>query len=211
MAAGQKPAIMIALAPMALACQTGPRMPSPESAFGGTTWRVVAIGDRGALDEAPTTLTFEKSGERVAGSTGCNNYFATVQILGSGMRFEKAGSTRRGCPAAIAVQESPFLDALNRVATHSSIGEFLELLDESGIVLIRLRRAGVSPDGSQFADPTATAALAADDFVCSPDAATAIFHEDVIQSKGFQRLNQPDRLSINLTETSVRNCDDCPG
>jgi len=118
MAAGQKPAIKIALAPMALSRQTRPRM------------RVVAIGDRGALDEAPATLTLEKSGERVAGSTGCNNYFATVQILGSGMRFEKAGSTRRGCPGAIAVQEKPFLDALNIAATHRSMGEFLELLDE---------------------------------------------------------------------------------
>jgi heat shock protein HslJ len=118
MAAGQKPAIIIALAPMALGRQTRARM------------RVVAIGDRGALDEAPATLTLEKSGERVAGSTGCNNYFATVQILGSGMRFEKAGSTRRGCPGAIAVQEKPFLDALNIAATHRSMGEFLELLDE---------------------------------------------------------------------------------
>ena len=128
MAAGQKPAIMIALALMALGCQTRPRMPSPESAFGGTTWRVDAIGDHGALDKAPATPTFEKSGERVAGSTGCNNYFATVQI----------------------------------------------------------RRAGVSPDGSQFADPTATAALAAHDFVCSRGAATAIFHEDVFKVKVFK-------------------------
>ena len=103
MAAGQKPAIMIALAPMALGCQTRPRMPSPESAFGGTTWRVVAIGDRGALDEAPATLTFEKSGERVAGSTGCNNYFATVQILARRDALRKGRQHRRGCPAAIAV------------------------------------------------------------------------------------------------------------
>ena len=203
MAAGQKPAIMIALAPMALGCQTGPRMPSPESAFGGTTWRVVAIGDRGALDEghpekraparpvATITLRRCKFWDR-----GC---------------AQKTGSTRRGCPAAIAVQEKPFLDAVNRVATHGSIGEFLELLDESGIVLIRLRRAGVSPDGSQFADPTATAALAADDFVCSRGCRHRYFSRGRVQSKGFQRLNQPDRLSINLTETSVRNCDDCPG
>jgi heat shock protein HslJ len=46
------------------------------------------------------------------------------------MRFEKAGSTRRGCPGAIAVQEKPFLDALNIAATDRSMGEFLELLDE---------------------------------------------------------------------------------
>ena len=133
--------ILFLIAGLAAGCRMPARTPAPAPLLAGTSWRVVAEG-RESLP-APT-LVFE-SGERAAGSTGCNNYFATVEILGSGMSFGKVGSTRRGCPGAAAEQEKRFLDALANVRTHRLRGEFLELLSESGIVLIRLERSAAPP------------------------------------------------------------------
>jgi heat shock protein HslJ len=136
--------LSLLVAGLAAGCRMPARTPPPLVA--GTSWRVVALKGRDAAAAAPT-LVFE-SGERAAGSTGCNSYFATVEILGSGMSFGKVGSTRRGCPGAAAEQEKRFLDALANVRTHRLRGEFLELLSESGIVLIRLERSAAPTAGN---------------------------------------------------------------
>src|SRR5262245_23280607 len=145
MKAGGKTPFIFLLGALALACQTTER---PSSApLAGTAWRVTLIDDREVSEAAPATLSFEKDTERVVGSTGCNNYFGSAEMLGSGMRFTKIGSTRRACPPPMAEQEKRFLDALESIRTHRQRNEFLELLDESGLLRIRLRRS-VAASGS---------------------------------------------------------------
>lgn len=136
MATARRLAGMIGLALLPMACGTAGS--SGGSDLVGTSWRGATIRDVRVLDDAPPTMKFEE--KRAVGSTGCNNYFASVQIMGSGMRFGKAGATRRACAAPAMAQEKNFLDTLQEVRAHRVRGEFLELLDDSQLVLIRLRR-----------------------------------------------------------------------
>jgi len=106
----------------------------------GTTWVADGIEGAGVLAGVPSTLTFE-SAERVVGSTGCNQYFAPLTLVGTALRFGPAGSTRRACSPAIMDQERRFLAALETVRTYRVHDGVLSLLDEDARDLIRFTRA----------------------------------------------------------------------
>ena len=128
------------------ACQTtapsgAARGPADSPApLGGTSWLTEDIDGAGVLESAQSTLTFE-SEERIVGSTGCNNYFAPVQLSGATLRAGAIGSTRRACPPAVMSQERVFLSALAAVTAFRQEGRTLLLVDATDRVRVRLTRA----------------------------------------------------------------------
>jgi len=117
---------------------------SPELA--GTTWQVTGYnnGKRAVVSVlAGTQLTvgFGKDG-RVAGSAGCNRYFAAYRQSGETLAIQPPASTRKACaaPDGIMQQEAAFLAALHSVASSRREGDRLTLRTGTGGIALTLER-----------------------------------------------------------------------
>ena len=130
------------------ACQTAApwgaaRSPADSAAsLPGTSWVAEDIDGGGVLESAQSTLTFEGE-ESIVGSTGCNHYFAPVQLSGAMLRAGAIGTTRRACAPAVMSQERVFLIALAAVTAFRQEGQgrTLLLVDATDRVRLRLTRA----------------------------------------------------------------------
>jgi heat shock protein HslJ len=113
---------------------------TPTAAFplDGTTWRAEELGGQ-RTEGATATVTFEGA-SRVAGSTGCNRYFAPLSVSGFALRVGEIAMTRMACSAALMDQETRFVAALAAVRGYRQEGEALRLVDESERTLLRLVR-----------------------------------------------------------------------
>ena len=117
-----------------------PRAASSSDALVGRTWRLAGGAAATASPSSVPTITFETP-QQVTGSTGCNRFSATVAMTDASFRIGPMMATRRGCPAPVMEQEKSFVGALEAVRAWrraSSGAELLELLDESGAVLLKL-------------------------------------------------------------------------
>ena len=127
----------------------------------GSTWQIEDIDAAGIVDSSMITMQFAADG-RVAGSTGCNRYFAGVSLRDDQLSFSQAGSTRRACAPALMDQEQRFLEALQGVTRYR--------VDEQGLLLLfdadgvqRLRGVRIA------ADPTATGEAGSEPQEQAPD------------------------------------------
>ncbi len=103
----------------------------------GTAWWVEDIGGRGVIDRSHTTIEFSDDGQ-VAGDTGCNRYFGSVEIVARDIKFGPLAGTRKACGVALMDQESRFFQAMGDVRRWE-IAEtgLLHLHDEAGTSLLR--------------------------------------------------------------------------
>ena len=102
----------------------------------GSSWKLVTYGDgQSVLDETEVTATFAEG--KLAGSTGCNNYFSEYQLAGKALTFGPAAATRKMCgiPQGIMEQEQAYLASLVSVAGYRIQGTQLEWLDAEGAVV----------------------------------------------------------------------------
>lgn len=103
----------------------------------GVRWVLVsyrnAAGETvNALPDREVTAEFGADG-RVAGSGGCNNYFASYTVDGSNLTISQAGSTMMACePVEVMQQEADFLAALGTAATWQIDGETLTIFNAAG-------------------------------------------------------------------------------
>lgn len=81
------------------------------------TWRVEDIDQGGVTDNSMLTIQFAEQ-DRIAGSTGCNQYHAMLNSHDHAFEVSKAVTTRRACVPAISHQEQRFLAALNDAARY---------------------------------------------------------------------------------------------
>jgi len=77
----------------------------------GTSWRLIDLGGRPALEGVDATLVFLDGG-RVGGNGSCNRFFSTVTIEGDTIRFSEIGSTKMACADEIGAQELSYFRAL---------------------------------------------------------------------------------------------------
>jgi copper homeostasis protein (lipoprotein) len=106
-----------------------------------TYWRPVEIAGKSvtlAPDQREPHFVLTGDGNRVHGSTGCNRITGSFAESTDGFRFNGLATTRMMCPPPIAELEAAFLKALNATTSHRIIGDSLELLDASGVLLMRL-------------------------------------------------------------------------
>jgi len=81
-----------------------------------------------ALAGKPATIQFVE--QKISGSTGCNRYFASYQLIGDNtLVISQAGSTMMACPEKIAFQEQQFLKNLAEINFYQLQNDQLLLLD----------------------------------------------------------------------------------
>jgi heat shock protein HslJ len=113
--------------------------PEPEP-LAGTNWTLESIRAAGGVSSviAGTTITavFEDDG-RVAGSGGCNRYFASYNTSGTSISIWGIGSTKMHCTGpGIMQQESTCLESLGKAAAFTITGNRLILADANGTTLL---------------------------------------------------------------------------
>lgn len=169
----------------------GKRAESSAATLVRTSWVAQDIDGRGVLDQVQSTITFE-SETRVVGSTGCNQYFAPLKISPPNIGIGRGGSTRRACPPPVMDQENRFLAALEAARSYRMKDRVLELLDDSGRVVVRLMRTQGSAERSDRSPEKTLAAYAFDcasgpSFVLKPIGAAMA---DFVLPEGTRRLTR---------------------
>jgi heat shock protein HslJ len=117
--------------------------PAPEPLV-GTTWTLESFHTDDAvssgIDGTTITAVFNEDG-RVAGSAGCNHYFASYNVTGTSLSIGTAGSTKMYCSGpGVMQQESAYLASLSRTATFTINGDRLTLADAKGMPLLSFTR-----------------------------------------------------------------------
>ena len=110
----------------------------PQALF-DVVWQVEDIDGGGIVDSSHVTMQMTAEG-RIAGSTGCNQYFGTLTVGQTSFAVRDVGSTRRACVPAIMQQETRFLQSLQDVRRYQIDGDFVRLYDESGNERMRMIR-----------------------------------------------------------------------
>jgi len=111
-----------------------PTTASPSSSLQGKTWRLTSFtnesGSVVVLPGTEITAVFGADG-RMAGSAGCNNYFASYQIFGNGIKIGPIGSTLKYCaePTGVMAQETAYLRLLQSSTTYTVTADQLKISD----------------------------------------------------------------------------------
>ncbi|QYZ80332.1 META domain-containing protein [Methanofollis formosanus] len=181
--------------------------PQPEPLV-GTNWTLVSYhtGDAIVPVIAGTEITavFNEDGQ-VAGSAGCNRYFASYEVNGTEMTIGPAGSTLMAClNEDVAEQESTFLGLLGTVKSFAIEGDRLSLMDENGTAVLVFAKAETPASLPLVGTTWVLDAYHLDDIVMpviEGTEITAVFDEDgkVTGSAGCNRYF----ASYNLTGSSM--------
>lgn len=114
-----------------------------------TPWSLDAYVDLDGnlVDVAPgTEITAVFESNRVAGSAGCNNYFAEYQVDGSALTMGVIGATNMFCdPDSLMLQEASYLAALQGVAAYTIVDGQLQLANAAGEPVLYYSHAEQTP------------------------------------------------------------------
>ncbi len=105
----------------------------------GTSWKVTTLNGQSLLSDSTITLQIEAN--RVKGNATCNSYFTSDIIIFEGGEIdikEFARATLLSCGKALDEQESVYLHTFAEAVSYQIVGEQLQILDESGNVIIEL-------------------------------------------------------------------------
>ena len=101
------------------------------------TWKVIHISGLDSLNGTPT-FEFKPDLKRVAGSTGCNNYFASYELRGEKLKLGHSGVTQMACPDMSV--ENAFVQKLDLIAYFKRIKRELHLFDaKDNLLMIALQ------------------------------------------------------------------------
>ena len=120
----------------------GPEGPEgSEVPLEGPGWLLISLDGRPVLEG--TQITAEFKDEQVAGSAGCNGYFASYEVSGSALRIGPAGVTRMFCgePPGVMEQESAYLGLLEETAGYRVARGRLECNDQNGASILAYEAA----------------------------------------------------------------------
>jgi heat shock protein HslJ len=117
---------------------------APGPRLEGTGWTLTGYLLNGTVVPAipGTTITMDFGTEgKIGGSAGCNHYFASYEVKGTGITIGQAGSTMMYCSnPGVMDQESTYLALLTRAKTISVEGEHLTLSGEQGALILTFTR-----------------------------------------------------------------------
>jgi len=134
---GQEPIAADATEPVATDAAANEETVMEASMLQGVRWVLVsylnAAGETAeALADREVTAEFNAEGQ-MAGSAGCNRYFASYTVDGGALTIGQAGSTMMACePAEVMEQEAQFLAVLGTAAGWHVEGDQLHILDANG-------------------------------------------------------------------------------
>ncbi|WAI01748.1 META domain-containing protein [Methanogenium organophilum] len=108
----------------------------------GTTWMLTSYNNGNeavvsVIAGTEITLNLDEDGE-IAGSAGCNTYFASYETDGNALSFGMIGSTEMFCeePEGIMAQETTYLNLLNTAAGYVIERDSLTVQDSSGKTIL---------------------------------------------------------------------------
>ncbi len=115
-----------------------------------TGWQLKKLADDDGQLHPPlakTVITLYFEGDRMRGSSGCNSYFGTyrVSVKDNTLAIGDTGFTMMACEDAIMQQERRYLYLLQQTASFRRTGEQLQLLDQTGDVLLVFAIPDVMP------------------------------------------------------------------
>ena len=124
-----------------------PETPVPSIPLEGPQWQLTTIvnGDTAMSLLANTEVTAKFDGERISGSTGCNNYFGPYTLKGNTISFGVLGSTMMACEEEILAQESNYLSLLETVTEANINGDQLSLVYPKGELIFIAAPAAPPP------------------------------------------------------------------
>lgn len=104
----------------------------------GTEWGLSGMveGDAVVSSNLDENITAIFEGGQIAGSAGCNRYFAGYAVDGNAITFSPAGSTRMMCAEDVMAREQQFLSALEQVASFEITRESLSFYDANGSLVM---------------------------------------------------------------------------
>ena len=106
----------------------------PDLALDGTKWALstVVTGESASHQVGSEKAWMTLNGERVTGSTGCNEFQGTIARGTGTLAFGELATTRRACAGAAATLESVVLKGLKGELTYTIDGSTLQLRSSSG-------------------------------------------------------------------------------
>jgi len=192
----------------------------PDVHLEGTRWTLTGYVEDGipAQPLAGTRITLEfGTDNRIGGSAGCNLYFASYEVSGTGITIGQAGSTEMYCSTpGVMEQESTYLVLLSTVKSVTVDDNNLTLSDAQGTPVLSFAKI-VPP----LPEPLVGTTWRLESFhtadtvssVISGTTITAVFEEDgrVTGSAGcntyFARYNLTGNLlSISTIGTTKMHC-----
>jgi heat shock protein HslJ len=85
------------------------------------TWSLASYGDfanpTSVLEGTEITVIFSAEEGQVAGSAGCNSYFADFEGSGTTLTVGPVGSTRMSCAEDVMKQESDYLATMETISS----------------------------------------------------------------------------------------------
>jgi heat shock protein HslJ len=115
----------------------------PVASLEDTQWTLVSyVNDQGdAISVLPDAeITAEFTTEKVAGSAGCNQYFASYEVDGNRLSFGPIGSTMMACGGPLDEQERQYLAALESAASYQIVGDQLQIVNSEGETVLMFKR-----------------------------------------------------------------------
>jgi heat shock protein HslJ len=115
------------------ACGAGGTTSSAASLEG--EWTLLTLNGASLLPDSTINIAF--ADEQVSGFSGCNRYGGTYTVKGSALDFAELAVTAMACfKEGVMGQEQAYTGALSDVAKFRLDSDRLELLDESGAVIL---------------------------------------------------------------------------
>ena len=108
----------------------------------GTYWKLVQVNQsavKASGDLREPHLLFSATEGRLSGHGGCNGIGGSFEADGNSLRFKNMVGTMMACENM--AQESAFLQALQTVQRYRITGGQLELLNETGVAVVKLQAA----------------------------------------------------------------------
>lgn len=118
---------------------TEPTGPAAPPAILDVTWSATSIRGAPVLARSHPTLSIG-SDMRAGGSTGCNSWFAQVELRGDAFHLGQIGATLIACPDPVTQQEKAFTEALSQSARWQVSGDTLTLFGVDGTALLVFSR-----------------------------------------------------------------------
>lgn len=110
------------------------------------TWVVTRFAGAEVMSGTRVTLGFDTTG-RVAGSSGCNRWFAGYDLTGESLTIRQSGATMMACPEHYMAQERAFITALTQVRGFDidDTGALLLLGSDGPVITATVARDGSAP------------------------------------------------------------------
>ena len=168
-------------------------------------WLLMTLNGEQVLEG--TIITAEFKEDQVAGSAGCNNYFAAYETSNGNISIGETGTTRKACqtPEGVMEQENEYLGTLQRSTTYKFEDGKMEFSNAAGEVILVYEAAVVgnvvAAEGSELPEGAVAQVTVSD--VSLQDVAATVIGEQVIQNPA--QFPFPFAVTYNAEDIEQRN------